>query len=288
MLKFSKLVGTGNDFIFINLMDDGLSAIPHISREHIATQICDRHFGVGADGIIFVEQGSQLSNLKWDFYNRDGSQAEFCGNAARCFGRWAQHYLKRSDLVFESLIGEVSVSIIKQKAEDRFVVHLHELSATPKEIDLRAPEFLPYVDSLSKVKHVYLVNSGVPHFVCMSKVKLSPEEKLQIVGAFRFHASAGLNGANVTFLFDGETETFERGVEDFTLSCGTGVVASAICLWKTQKLADIALHTPGGALRVEIEKVDGETVKKANLIGPAEFICDGHFVVHPGQHVEKI
>ena len=286
MLRFSKFVGTGNDFIFIDLMNKSLETMTSLSRDHLAQKICDRHFGVGADGVIFIEKNSASERLKWDFYNLDGSKAEFCGNAARCFGRWALLYLKRSDLFFESHIGEVKVLVRKHKNEESFVVQLHELNATPKEIDLKAPDLLAFREVLEKIKHVYLINSGVPHFVCMSKENLGLEEKLKIVGAFRFHQSAGLAGANVTFLFDGKTETFERGVEGFTLSCGTGVVAAAICIWKNQKITDISLHTPGGSLRVEIVQALNETIKKVNLIGPAEYICEGHFGAPAGSELE--
>ncbi len=278
MIHFSKLVGTGNDFIFIDLMSDAAAGISQQERSHLAQKICDRHLGVGADGLIFVEKNHDSEMLKWDFYNRDGSQAEFCGNAARCFGRWTYRNLKRIDLLFESAIGEIKVSLRKQSDREQFVVQLHNLNAEPKEVDLKAKELLAYKDVLHKMIKVYFINSGVPHFVCMSKAKLTQVEKNELVGAFRFHASAGLAGANVSFLFGGETETFERGVEDFTLSCGTGVIAAAICIWKTKRAAEVHLHTPGGELRVEIVQAANEVVTKANLIGPADFICEGQYM----------
>lgn len=278
MLSFTKLVGTGNDFIFIDLREKKLEASTTLKKNELAQKICDRHFGVGADGIIFVEKADEknATKLKWDFFNRDGSQAEFCGNAARCFGRWAKQVAGMNELEFESRIGDVKVVTRRVKAEDHFVVELHDLSATPKSVDLMTNEFAAFGGVISKLEYVFLINTGVPHFVCHSLKPLSREEKLSLVSSFRFHASTGLAGANVTFLCAGETVTFERGVEDFTLSCGTGVVAAAISIWKLDRSLDTMLKTPGGMLKVEIIQVLGDTVLKANLIGPAEFICDGN------------
>ncbi len=282
MLSFTKLVGTGNDFIFIDLREKSLTSY---SKEHLAQKICDRHFGVGADGIIYVEQENQ--KFKWDFYNRDGSQAEFCGNAARCFGSWAKHVLNLDELIFGSRIGEIKVTSRKVKNENHYVVQLHQLTAVPKAIDLKVKEFAAFGAVISQLQNVFLVNTGVPHFVCHSLKPLSHEKKLKVVGAFRFHPSTGLAGANVTFLCADETETFERGVEDFTLSCGTGVVAAAITLWKIERATDVLLKTPGGSLRVEILQAQREEVTKANLIGPAEFICDGKFAISTHTELEK-
>jgi diaminopimelate epimerase len=287
MLSFSKLVGTGNDFIYVDLTEKKLGSLTKLTREQLAQKICDRHFGVGADGIIYVEKAPTTEKLKWDFYNRDGSQAEFCGNAARCFGRWAHQFLKLDELIFESRIGDIRVLFKKQKNDEVFVVQLHSLSALPHLVDILSKDLISYGDAISKVDQVYLVNTGVPHFVCVTKSKISREEKYQLAGAFRFHPSAGLAGANVTFLFNGETETFERGVEDFTLSCGTGVIAAAVCVWKKTRELDIILKTPGGSLRVEIVQVLSDTVSKANLIGPAEFICEGNYVVTAYTEAEK-
>lgn len=276
MLNFSKLVGTGNDFIFVDLTKISLAAITSLSKEELAQKICDRHFGVGADGIIFVEKASNpkaTEKLKWNFFNRDGSQAEFCGNAARCFGRWANHFYKKNDLVFESRIGDVQVLI----DQNTINVRLHKLSATPSEIMTAGMDFLGIQKTIAKLSHVFLINSGVPHFVCMSPAPLSRDEKLQLVSVFRFHQTSGAAGANVTFLSGDETVTFERGVEDFTLSCGTGFVAAAICSWKSSRHRDILLRAPGGTLKVEIVESSGDTVTKANLIGPANLICEGIF-----------
>jgi diaminopimelate epimerase len=275
MLKFSKLNGTGNDFIFIDLIQQPLETFTKLSREQVVRKICDRHFGVGADGMIFVEKIFGSEALKWDFYNRDASRAEFCGNAARCFGLWNHYYYQKDQLNFQSVIGDIKV----EKQKDELSVFFAHLSAKPMPVDFRNSEFESFRKILSRVDKVFLLNSGVPHFVVVLKDDLLRAELLSIVGAFRFHKSAGVNGANVTFLFEDQTKTFERGVEDFTLSCGTGVLAAASTIWLENRDPGIKLKTPGGVLRVEIIKSEEKMILQAHLIGPAEFICEGYFKI---------
>jgi len=277
MLSFSKLVGTGNDFIFIDLADQPLRELTKRSPQEIAKNICDRHKGVGADGLIFVQKASDPEKLKWDFYNRDASAAEFCGNAARCFGRWVDHYYKRDVFVFESLIGQIKVQKLVENDMASFCVYFVNLKAAPTLVDLRLAGRESASEVFAKLEKLYFLNSGVPHFVCHLKEDLNKEQRLKIVSHLRFHKIAGVAGANVSFLFEDQTQSFERGVEDFTLSCGTGVLASASCIWKEKQQTEIVLNTPGGQLRVEIVKTQGESILEANLIGPAEFICEGQW-----------
>lgn len=273
MLKFSKLSGTGNDFIFVDLTQQMLEAETKLSKEQVVRKICDRHFGVGADGMIFVEKIYGSETLKWDFYNRDSSRAEFCGNAARCFGLWNHYFNHKDQLHFKSAIGDIKV----EKIKDMFSVFFANLSVKPIAVDFKNNEFEAFRKILSRVDKVFLLNSGVPHFVVVLKDDLLRADLLNIVGAFRFHKSAGVQGANVTFLFENKTKTFERGVEDFTLSCGTGVLAAASTIWLESRDPAIKLETPGGVLRVEIIKSEERAVAQAHLIGPADFICEGYF-----------
>ncbi len=288
MLRFSKIVGTGNDFIFIDLTKNTLASMSKLTRVQLAVSICRRNLGVGADGIIYVEKDKDSETLSWDFFNRDGSQADFCGNAARCFGRWAQHYLNIVDLSFESRIGKIRVLKERKKNGENFLVQLYKLEATLIEVNLKASEDPKKREIFSKLEAAYLVNSGVPHFVCVAKKSLSFDDKMKLVAIFRFHPDADLSGANVSFLYKDRTESFERGVENFTLSCGTGVLAAAICIWKDRGTVEILLQSPGGPLSVEIVESRGETVTKANLIGPAELICEGSYAVASNDESEDL
>jgi diaminopimelate epimerase len=255
MISVMKLVGTGNDFLFI----DGRVKL-EMPRPELVRRLCDRHFGIGADGLVFVE--SRNGKLEWDFYNTDGSHAEMCGNATRCFGRWAALKLGLNAIDFATIAGPVHVDVAGEEVSS----YLEFVSANP---------VLKRFELLSREVGVYWIDTGVPHFV--AKVASIPEAQkdLEMIRALRFHPEGGPRGANVTFLeivgpTSFKTVTYERGVEDFTLSCGTGVVAAAaVGLQISAQKAGLApgreadVEAPGGKLRVRFEE------KGVTLIGPA-------------------
>ena len=265
-LPIQKIVATGNDFIFIDARAPLSPAFALISRSELAKKICERHFGVGADGLVFIEASG--ARLKWDFYNNDGSTAEMCGNASRCVGRWAEKNLGLAAAELETVPGLVRVAV----AGAEIVSHIDYLRAT----------FAPLgYEARGRDRFATLVNTGVPHAV----VELDRIEDAAGAGddirALRFHPSAGERGANVTFLSrvsasEFNTVTYERGVEDFTLSCGTGVLAAAAVGLKLVQASGVvqsssaALVTPGGRLRVAF----GDDWAGATLQGPAIFLFE--------------
>lgn len=250
-MRVTKLVGTGNDFLFI----DGRSALPgawgRTERPEIVRRLCDRHFGLGADGLVFVEDG------RWDFYNTDGSHAEMCGNATRCFGRWASLNMGVSDVTFTTIAGPVRVSV----EGDTVRSFLNFVHAHPR---------LERLQVAGRDVSVYWIDTGVPHFV--AKLASIDERDMEIIRELRWHKAGGPRGANVTLLEvvgpqSFKTVTYERGVEDFTLSCGTGVIAAAAVGLMIEGSQSLEAHVqaPGGELDVRFEKgFDGVT-----LIGPA-------------------
>lgn len=266
-LAFVKLVGTGNDFIFI----DARTALPFgfssLDRREFVRRMCHRHFGIGADGVVFVESSPIESRLKWDFYNSDGSSAEMCGNATRCMGRWAEQLLNRNEIEFETVAGLVRAST----QGSMIASELPFVSA-----DLRKIEF----DLEGRREKAYLVNTGVPHAV-FEISRLSEASRYQdVIQALRFHPESGPRGANVTFLERAsgssyKTVTYERGVEGFTLSCGTGVLAAAAVGLSAHPSSSGVLQaeveTPGGELTVRFK--DG--FRGVTLIGPATVVFSG-------------
>jgi diaminopimelate epimerase len=243
LIEFIKIQGTGNDFIFVDLRGRDLGQASQLARPEIVRRLCDRQFGIGADGLIFVESASAGADydLNWDFYNNDGSMAEMCGNAARCMGRWAYHVLNLSTSKFMTVAGVVRAEVVN----DDISVFLDFVKLEFKDLD-----------------GATLVNTGVPHAV----VEVESLSEILQTGAsatidkFRFHAQAGARGANVTFLVRStplQTVTFERGIEDFTLACGTGVLAAAAVALrgKTQLEADVV--APGGKLHVRFLEGQG-------------------------------
>lgn len=265
-IRVSKLVGTGNDFIFIDARAD----LPTLDRVHVASRLCDRHFGVGADGVVFVENSSLSGRLKWDFYNSDGSSAEMCGNASRCMGRWAQKNMQLERVEFETVAGVVRSEI--EGAEVRTYLDALEVKFEKIDFEVRGSP-----------REAMLVNTGVPHAVVETTglvdhafVKASRE--LETVRMLRFHEKAGARGANVTFLEKLKEKgpdqfasvTFERGVEGFTLSCGTGVLAAAATGLKGSEIRRASVATPGGLLTVEF----GPGFKGGWLQGPANIVFE--------------
>lgn len=263
MLRFTKMNGAGNDFVMI----DNRSGDVRLEREQIA-HICDRHRGVGADGILLLEKSENGADFRMRYYNADGGEAEMCGNGARCFARFASKVAGARDKVsFETPAG-----IIKAKLSGE-IVTLN--MSDPIDMRLNVPLQLEGEDA-----SVHYINTGVPHVV----VPVSRTDVVNVRGrgsAIRHHEMFSPKGANANFLEKrgarGITiRTYERGVEDETLACGTGVVASALIFASTQNVdGPINVLVRGGSeLSVDFNR-DGEKFRNVTLTGPAEFVFEG-------------
>jgi diaminopimelate epimerase len=263
MLRFTKMNGAGNDFVLIdNRLGDLRLASDQIVR------ICDRHRGVGADGVLVLERAANGADFRMRYYNADGGEAEMCGNGARCFARYASRVAgPREQLSFETPAGMIGATLEGE------LVRL-EMSE-PK--DLRLGLTIPLPDR--KIA-AHFINSGVPHVV----VPVDDLEKADVRGlgsAIRRHELFAPKGANANFLKErGERQiairTYERGVEDETLACGTGVVASALIFAAMKNVAGpIGVLVRGGnELQVGFDRA-GDQFKNVTLTGPADFVFDG-------------
>jgi len=273
-LNIEKYVGTGNDFIIVDGSQTMAAEILGLHRAEAVRRICHRQLGAGADGLIFLDR-KKKDTFSWEFYNSNGSTAKMCGNATRCVGRWAfrNHGLYKLDLM-------TAVGLVRIEADE------HEVTSYLEYLKLGFKEFAAESDGKRTV--ATFVNTGVPHAVIELDTidRASSVEMRKIINAFRFHPGAGSEGTNVTFLQrdpggskQGEllltTTTFERGVEGFTLSCGTGVLAAAAVTLRMAQVSDAGLpqiickvKTPGGELTVRY----GTRWEGASLMGPADFI----------------
>ncbi len=234
-LSFTKMHGSGNDFILIDNRDRFIKAS---IAPMVAERLCRRKFGVGADGLILIEDSS-VADFKWGFYNADGSEAEMCGNGGRCAARFAfLEGIAPDKQRFETLAG-----IIRAEVNGRQV----KLQMSPPE-DLR-------LDFRLKIREdefsVSTLNTGVPHAV----VLVDDIESVPVFewGRFiRYDPTFQPDGTNVNFVkvIDAHNiriRTYERGVEDETLACGTGAVASAIiCAAKGLAESPVEVKTWGG------------------------------------------
>jgi diaminopimelate epimerase len=264
MLRFTKMNGAGNDFV---LIDNRLGDL-RLAADQIA-KICDRHRGIGADGVLVLERAMNGADFRMRYYNADGGEAEMCGNGARCFARYASRVAGPAEkLSFETPAGVIGATLQGE------LVRL-EMSE-PK--DFRIAIAIPLAEG-SIAAH--FVNSGVPHAVVVALRELEDVDVRGLGSEIRHHELFAPKGANVNFVKEcGERQiairTYERGVEDETLACGTGVVASALIFAALKNVnGPIGVLVRGGnELQVGFTK-EGDQFKNVTLTGPAEFVFEG-------------
>jgi diaminopimelate epimerase len=254
-IHFFKYQGTGNDFV---LLDNRTNAYNNLSTENIRF-LCDRHFGIGGDGLMFLNKSSAY-DFEMKYYNSDGNESTMCGNGGRCMTAFAKR-----------------LAVIHDQA--RFVAIDGEHDAYINEhgfVRLRMND----VNGIAEHETYMQLNTGSPHYVYFTEDVKDFDMKKE--GALiRYSPLYKDEGINVNFVEQTNNKsifvrTYERGVEDETLSCGTGVTASALCLIKNMNgQHKVNIHTPGGDLVVECNNVDGQHFNDIWLCGKAEFVFEG-------------
>ncbi|WP_439506402.1 diaminopimelate epimerase [Sediminibacterium sp.] len=257
-LAFYKYEGTGNDFILIDNRNGDIK----LSQDEIA-HLCNRRFGIGADGLMLLNLQAGY-DFEMKYYNSDGAAGSMCGNGGRCLTQFAfdcgiqqsRYHFIASDGPHEAIIEKKGW--VKLKMKD--------------------------VDSIRKEQNASILNTGSPHYILpvsqLNQLDVFTEgKKIRYSDAFK------IEGINVNFveqLADNQLQvrTYERGVEDETYSCGTGVTAAAL----SNPLATLGKNTTqiitkGGNLSVEFEKIDEQNFKKIWLCGPAKFVFKGTIVI---------
>ena len=251
-IKFFKYQGTGNDFIMI----DGREKTVNFSANEISS-LCDRRFGIGADGLIIIKEKAGVDFLM-DYYNADGSQS-FCGNGSRC----AQAFAKKLGVIENKSIFEAIDGVHQGRIEgSSFATKMGD------------------VTQIEKVEEDYFIHTGSPHYV--RYVRNVDDVDVYIEGkAIRNSESYKKEGTNVNFVSVHQdhlkVRTFERGVEDETLSCGTGVTAVAISflLQMNSEDSSVNIATRGGNLRIELKRTGPNKFENIWLIGPAKEVFSG-------------
>jgi diaminopimelate epimerase len=253
-LHFFKYQGTGNDFI---LLDNRQKNI-HLSTEQIHF-LCHRHFGIGADGLMLLEPEVGY-DFKMVYYNSDGNESSMCGNGGRCITAFAKE-----------------LGVITDKAKFLAIDGAHEAFIQNDSVSLKMQD----VKSVEVGDDFFYLNTGSPHYVKLvtglQNFPLVEEGK-----AIRYNERFKEEGTNVNFIEKQEdalfVRTYERGVENETLSCGTGVTAAALVAaltgLATEKNA-CKITTLGGMLTVKFDKVLAHTFYNIWLEGPATFIFKG-------------
>ena len=259
--------GTGNDFIIIDHRQPFLKPEDHSA---FAKKVCKRMFSVGADGLILIEN-SDVADFQWQFYNADGTQAEMCGNGARCAARYA-HVKGIAPAVMSFMTG---AGLIRAEVKDGLV----KLEMTAPQDTVLDIEFT--FGGESRVSH--FSNTGVPHAVYF--VEDNTSTPVQEWGSeVRFHEQYQPAGTNVNFAeLTGKSSmmvrTYERGVEDETMACGTGAVASALIAGLLGFVeSPVSVMTSGGEILTIYFDTQAQDVKNISgvfLEGPAHFIYSG-------------
>lgn len=254
-LQFYKYQGTGNDFVMI---DNRSGFFPKDSVQLVA-RLCDRRFGIGADGLILLEN-DDATDFRMVYYNSDGNLSSMCGNGGRCLVAFAK-----------------DLNIIQSSCAFIATDGLHHASvATDGIVSLQMID----VSSIKKENDYTFMNTGSPHHVQLVD-DLEHYNVKENGAAIRYGELYGAVGSNINFVKKINEDTFslrtyERGVEDETLACGTGATAVAIAMNATGQTnaTSIKLNVEGGNLEVSFDKVDNKYTN-VFLIGPAEFVFKG-------------
>lgn len=258
-LHFYKYQGTGNDFVMI---DNRTDFFPKNNIQLIA-QLCDRRFGIGGDGLILLENDA-TNDFKMVYYNSDGNQSTMCGNGGRCLVAFAK-----------------KLNVINTKAVFNAVDGLHHASVNEDQI---VSLQMINVSEINKNADYTFLNTGSPHHVQL----VSDLENYNVKdkgAAIRYGSLYGKEGSNINFVkqIDENTfalRTYERGVEDETLACGTGATAVAIAMNANgiTNASSININVEGGKLAVSFTKEDDQFTN-VFLTGPATFVFEGTIAI---------
>ena len=254
LIEFYKYQGTGNDFVII---DDRTNAFDVDDRGLISV-LCERRMGIGADGLILLRDHKDL-DFEMIYFNSDGNQSSMCGNGGRCI------------VAFANLLG-----IISSEANFMAIDGVHEAKIYRDNISLKMQD----VSSIDFIANGFVLDTGSPHYVKIV-------DDLDVIsvendgGSIRNLPSFKREGINVNFALCSDelsVRTYERGVEAETLSCGTGVVATAIAMHNAQYInkENVFVHTRGGILCVDFKLVNGSYVN-VWLSGGADLVYAGEF-----------
>jgi len=260
-IEFYKMSGSGNDFIIVDNRD---KIVDETDLVNFIVKVCRRKMSVGADGFILVEN-TEGADFKWRFFNSDGSVAEMCGNGARCVARFA--YL--TGIAGPEMSFETGAGIVEARVAGESV----KIKMTDPS-DLKTDYTLELKDRSISVSSI---NTGVPHVVMVTDT-LDDVEVVKMGREVRFHDMFAPAGTNVNFICPIKDDTigirtYERGVEDETLACGTGSVAGALIMARKMKIdAPINVLTRSGVILKIYYKEKNGTYQDIYLEGDARII----------------
>ena len=252
-IQFSKYHGTGNDFI---ILDNREGMYSGLTTEQV-NFLCNRRFGIGADGLMMLENENGF-DFRMRYYNSDGKEGSMCGNGGRCLVQFAKdNGIIKTDFHFIASDGQHEASILSDG-----------------KIKLKMQD----VTGLEERNDVKILNTGSPHFIQFVS-QLNDLDVYSAGKSIRYSEPFKAEGINVNFvqrLPDGiRIRTYERGVEDETLSCGTGATAAALASSEVDGRQTTSVKVQGGDLKVEFDRVSEKEFNNIWLIGPAAYVFNG-------------
>ena len=254
IFEFYKYQGTGNDFIIIDDRKNNFDA----KNQDLIAALCERRMGIGADGFILLRNHNSY-DFEMIYFNSDGNQSSMCGNGGRCIVAFAE-----------------LIELISNETTFIAIDGVHQAKITSQDVHLQMKD----VTEIKKLNGGFFLDSGSPHFIKIvdNLVSLNVNDEGKRI---RNSSLFNHDGVNVNFVKDGdnlEIRTYERGVEEETLSCGTGVVASAIAMHYSNYIEDniINIKTQGGMLTVGFEEFNG-IYRNIWLSGEARLVYAGEF-----------
>jgi len=260
-IHFYKYQGTGNDFIILDNRNWSHTAL---TMDRVKF-LCDRRFGIGADGLMLLNQKSGF-DFEMKYYNADGRESSMCGNGGRCMVKFAYHLgMHKNRYLFSAVDGSHEAEI-----DDDGTVSL-------KMVDVK---------DIQEYHSDFILDTGSPHYVKIVSDVMDYDVFHKGMD-IRYNSEFAKEGINVNFVEQKKADeiivrTYERGVEDETLSCGTGVTASAlVCYHNDVGYNDVTVITKGGRLVVEFDRANDGSFHDIWLCGPAEKVFEGEIELEP-------
>ena len=255
-LKFHKYQGTGNDFVMI----DNRELIFDKENLALVAQLCDRKFGIGADGLILIENHESV-DFDMIYFNADGTKS-FCGNGSRCAVAFAKH-----------------LNMIDSKTTFNAIDGTHEANISGDVVELK----MGNVEEVEEGENHFFIHTGSPHYIIYTEnvqnIDIVPEAH-----KVRYNSRFTDQGTNVNFVQKKsevlEIRTYERGVEDETLSCGTGATAVALSgAIKFEMKSPVAIKVQGGELKIKFNQLSNQSFNDIWLIGKGESVYSGEIEI---------
>lgn len=280
-MKFTKMHGIGNDYVYVNCFEESVKNPAEVSKF-----VSDRHFGIGSDGLILISP-SAIADFRMNIYNADGSQAEMCGNGIRCVAKYVYDYglTDKTEISVETLAG---IKYLRLQVENGKVasveVNMGAPILEPKEIPIaveESPVVNVPVEVKGKIYHMTCVSMGNPHaIIFMNNVK---DLDIAAIGPYFENHTVFPKRTNTEFVevLDRNTvnmRVWERG-SDETLACGTGACATTVaCILNDKTENEVTVHLLGGDLKIRWDR----EANQVYMTGPATVVFDGEITLPDG------